>query len=111
MLDSVKGERRGRSIVQSVRLAQDDYLEIERLAGEAGVPISALIRGWVLDGLTANGVPRYAMQSIILPARPSGFAASPRVPTLPEDCLANVAEAELAGSGRRVRRLRGALRG
>ncbi len=37
----VKGQRRGRSVVQSVRLPGGDFAEIERLAGEAGVPMSA----------------------------------------------------------------------
>jgi hypothetical protein len=50
----VQGQRRGRSIVQSVRLPEGDFAEIERLAGEASVPVSALIRGWVLTGLAAE---------------------------------------------------------
>lgn len=52
--DHVRGERRGRSVVQSVRLREDDFREIERLAADAGVPVGALIRGWVLDGLAAE---------------------------------------------------------
>jgi hypothetical protein len=32
----------------------DHMCEIERLAGEAGVAVSALIRGWVLEGLSAE---------------------------------------------------------
>lgn len=45
------GRRRGRSVVQSVRLPEAEFADIERLAGELDVPISALIRGWVLAGL------------------------------------------------------------
>jgi hypothetical protein len=52
--EGVKGERRGRSVVQSVRLPAEDFAEIERIAAEAGVPVSALIRGWVLAGLAAE---------------------------------------------------------
>lgn len=52
--EGVKGERRGRSVVQSVRLPADDFAEIERIAAEAGVPVGALIRGWVLAGLAAE---------------------------------------------------------
>jgi hypothetical protein len=52
--EGVKGERRGRSVVQSVRLPADDFAEIERIATEAGVPVGALIRGWVLAGLAAE---------------------------------------------------------
>lgn len=50
------GERpgRGRSVVQSVRLPTDEYKEIEKLARTADVPVSALIRGWVLAGLAQN---------------------------------------------------------
>lgn len=51
---TTRGERRGRSVVQSVRLPAEDFAEIERLADAAGVPISALIRGWVLSGLAAE---------------------------------------------------------
>jgi predicted DNA-binding ribbon-helix-helix protein len=49
--EDVKGQRRGRSIVQSVRLPEDAYAEIERIASDSGVPVSALIRGWVLTAL------------------------------------------------------------
>ncbi|NLE81027.1 MAG: hypothetical protein GX610_15875 [Rhodococcus sp.] len=52
--EGTKGVRRGRSIVQSVRLHEDNFAEIERLADEAGVPVSALIRGWILEGLNAE---------------------------------------------------------
>src|SRR5258705_6199092 len=47
----VPGQRRGRSVVQSVRLPEREFAEIERIAGEAGIPVSALIRGWILGAL------------------------------------------------------------
>jgi predicted DNA-binding ribbon-helix-helix protein len=50
----VKGQRRGRSVVQSVRLPEGDYADIERIARDTGVPVSALIRGWVLTALAAE---------------------------------------------------------
>jgi hypothetical protein len=52
--EGVRGERRGRSVVQSVRLPADDFAEIERIAAQAEVPVGALIRGWVLAGLAAE---------------------------------------------------------
>ena len=45
------GERRGRSVVRSVRLPETEYEEIEELAQKLDVPVSALMRGWVLQGL------------------------------------------------------------
>jgi predicted DNA-binding ribbon-helix-helix protein len=50
------GERpgRGRSVVQSVRLPAEDFAAIEELARAADVPVSALIRGWVLAGLAED---------------------------------------------------------
>ena len=52
--EEVRGERRGRSVVQSVRLPAEDFAEIERIAAQAKVPVGALIRGWVLAGLAAE---------------------------------------------------------
>jgi hypothetical protein len=52
--EGAQGERRGRSVVQSVRLPAEQFAEIERLAAEAGVPVGALIRGWVLAGLASE---------------------------------------------------------
>jgi hypothetical protein len=52
--EGVRGERRGRSVVQSVRLPVEEFAEIERIAAQAGVPVGALIRGWVLAGLAAE---------------------------------------------------------
>lgn len=46
-----RGQRRGRSVVQSVRLPEAEFADIERLAVELDVPVGALIRGWVLAGL------------------------------------------------------------
>lgn len=47
-------EKRGRSIVRSVRLPEAEYEEIEKLARKIDVPVSALIRGLVLQGLAAE---------------------------------------------------------
>ncbi|MDN5758471.1 MAG: hypothetical protein L0H59_08050 [Tomitella sp.] len=53
--NEAEGARRGGpSVVHSVRLPAEDFADIERLAGEAGVPVGALIRGWVLSGLAAE---------------------------------------------------------
>ena len=52
--EGVRGERHGRSVVQSVRLPAEEFGEIERIAAQAGVPVGALIRGWVLAGLAAE---------------------------------------------------------
>jgi hypothetical protein len=41
-------------VVQSVRLPAEEFTEIERIAVQAGVPVDALIRGWVLAGLAAE---------------------------------------------------------
>ena len=52
--EDVQGERRGRSVVQSVRLPAEEFAEIERIAAQVNVPVGALIRGWVLAGLAAE---------------------------------------------------------
>ncbi len=49
--EDVRGERRGRSVVQSVRLPAEEFAEIERIAAQLDVPVGALIRDWVLAGL------------------------------------------------------------
>lgn len=49
--DVVHGQHRGRSVVQSVRLPEDDFADIQKIAAGHGIPVSALIRGWVLAGL------------------------------------------------------------
>ena len=45
---------RSRSVVQSVRLPTEDFAAIEQLARSADVPVSALIRGWILAGLAQD---------------------------------------------------------
>lgn len=45
---------RAGSVVQSVRLPGDAYAEITEMSERTGVPVSALIRGWVLLGLAAE---------------------------------------------------------
>lgn len=52
--EHARGERRGRSVVQSVRLPVEAFAAIEEVAARAGVPVSALIRGWVLQGLSSE---------------------------------------------------------
>jgi hypothetical protein len=52
--EHVKGERKGRSVVQSVRLPAEVFVAIEEIAARAGVPVSALIRGWILQGLATE---------------------------------------------------------
>jgi predicted DNA-binding ribbon-helix-helix protein len=52
--EGARGERHRRSVVQSVRLPAEEFAEIERIAAQAGVPVGALIRGWVLAGLAAE---------------------------------------------------------
>lgn len=47
---------RAASVVQSVRLPAEMFDEIERLAAERDVPVSALIRVLIMDGLSQ--VPR-----------------------------------------------------
>ena len=54
MPEQVKGERKVRSGVQSVRLPAEAFATIEEIAARAGVLVSALIRGWVLQGLATE---------------------------------------------------------
>ncbi|SEF11501.1 hypothetical protein [Jiangella alba] len=42
------------SVVQSVRLPAAEFAKIEQIAREAELPVSALIRGWVLNALAAR---------------------------------------------------------
>lgn len=53
---SERAVRKGksRSVVYSVRLTHEQTDEIQRIADEAGVPASALVRDWVLEGLAAE---------------------------------------------------------
>ena len=49
---SQRAVRKGknRSVVYSVRLTPDQTDEIQRIAEEAGIPASPLVRDWVVDG-------------------------------------------------------------
>jgi Ribbon-helix-helix protein, copG family len=46
---------RTRSQVFSIRLDPNDLAAIEAIARKMDVPVSALIRGWVLRGMTEHG--------------------------------------------------------
>lgn len=43
-----------RSVVYSVRLTPDQTEEIQRIADDAGIPASGIVREWVLQGLAAE---------------------------------------------------------
>ena len=43
-----------RSVVYSVRLTPEQTEEIQRIADEADIPASALVRDWVVEGLAAE---------------------------------------------------------
>lgn len=45
-----------RSVTVATRLSPEDLAAIEALAGQLDVPVSALVRGWVLAGLNARKV-------------------------------------------------------
>lgn len=53
---SGRAARRGqsRSVVYSVRLTPEQTEEIQQIADEAGIPASALVRDWVVEGLAAE---------------------------------------------------------
>jgi hypothetical protein len=53
---SERAARRGqtRSVVYSIRLTPEQTEEIQRIAAMADVPATALVRGWVLQGLAAE---------------------------------------------------------
>ncbi len=53
---SERAVRKGksRSVVYSVRLTPEQTDEIQRIADEAGIPASALVRDWVVEGLAAE---------------------------------------------------------
>lgn len=53
---SGRAVRRGqsRSVVYSVRLTPEQTEEIQRIADEVGIPASALVRDWVVEGLAAE---------------------------------------------------------
>lgn len=50
---SERAARKGqtRSVVYSLRLTPEQAEEIQRIAEDAGVPTSALVRDWVVEGL------------------------------------------------------------
>ncbi len=54
MPEDVIPVRPNKSVPVAVRLAPDDVAAIEALADQLDVPISALLRGWILDALTAK---------------------------------------------------------
>jgi hypothetical protein len=47
-------KRQTRSVVYSIRLTPEQTQEIQRIAAAAAVPATALVRGWVLQGLAAE---------------------------------------------------------
>jgi hypothetical protein len=51
--EDVKGERRnrGRSVMFSIRLNPDEVAELERYAGQRGLPARTLARAWILTRL------------------------------------------------------------
>jgi hypothetical protein len=51
-----KGVRRSavKAQMMSFRIATDESKEITRIAGQLGVPVSALVRGWVTEGLARH---------------------------------------------------------
>lgn len=53
---SARAVRKGntRSVVYSVRLTPEQTSDIQRIADEAGVPASALVRDWVLQAVAAE---------------------------------------------------------
>jgi hypothetical protein len=53
---SERAVRKGqsRSVVYSVRLTPGQTDAIQRIAEEAGIPASALVRDWVVEGLAAE---------------------------------------------------------
>jgi hypothetical protein len=53
---SERAARRGqtRSVVYSIRLTPEQTEEIQRIAAAADVPATALVRGWVLQGLSTE---------------------------------------------------------
>jgi hypothetical protein len=50
----IASTRPNTSVPVAVRLATDDVAAIEALAGKLDIPMSALLRGWILDGLAAK---------------------------------------------------------
>lgn len=46
--------RPNKSVTVATRLSPEDLAAIEQLAGQLNVPVSALVRGWILAGLNAR---------------------------------------------------------
>jgi hypothetical protein len=46
--------RPNKSVTVATRVSPEDLLAIEALASQLDVPVSALVRGWVLAGLNAG---------------------------------------------------------
>lgn len=46
--------RPNESVTVTTRVSPEHLAQIEALAGQTGVPVSALIRGWVIAGLNAR---------------------------------------------------------
>lgn len=44
-----------RSTVYSIRLNADEHAALQRLADEAGIPSSALVRSWILERVRSGG--------------------------------------------------------
>lgn len=47
-------KRPNKSVTVATRVSPDDLAAIEGLAGRLDVPVSALVRGWILAGLNAK---------------------------------------------------------
>ena len=54
MLADVVWTRPNKSVTVATRLAPEAVAAIEDLAGQLDVPVSALLRGWILAGLSAR---------------------------------------------------------
>lgn len=52
--DRATRKRQSRSVIYSVRLTPEQTEEIRRIADSVGIPPSALVREWVVEGLAAE---------------------------------------------------------
>lgn len=48
------GVRPNKAVTVSARITAGDAAAVEALAAKAGMPVSALVRQWILSGLTAQ---------------------------------------------------------
>ncbi len=57
--EASRGTRRNRvkGATLSLRIDADEYSEIERIAKDRGVPVSAVVRGWISQMLNAERAP------------------------------------------------------